>query len=52
MISNYSEFWDFYVHEHSKPLTRILHFVGTSLGLLLLSWLIWRAGARASTGAT
>ena len=36
MITTYSEFWDFYVREHSKPLTRILHFAGTSLGLILL----------------
>ena len=36
MITTYREFWDFYVQEHSKPATRGLHFVGTSLGLLLL----------------
>jgi len=40
MITNYSEFWDFYVQEHSKPLTRILHFIGTSLGILLLVWFV------------
>jgi hypothetical protein len=38
---NYDEFWDFYVREHSKPLTRLLHFIGTSLGLLLLAWSLW-----------
>ena len=37
---NYSEFWDFYVSEHSLPLTRALHFAGTSLGLILMFWLI------------
>jgi len=42
MITTYREFWDFYVQEHSKPATRALHFIGTSLGLLLLVWLIWR----------
>jgi hypothetical protein len=42
MITNYEEFWDFYVQEHSKPLTRVLHFAGTSLGLLLLAWFLWR----------
>ena len=42
MIDNYRDFWDFYVQEHSQPLTRFLHFVGTTLGLLLLACLIWR----------
>ena len=42
MIETYSEFWDFYVQEHSKPATRYLHFAGTSLGLILLVWLIGR----------
>lgn len=45
-ISNYPEFWDFYVAEHSQPLTRLFHFVGTMLGLVLLAWIIqsgnWR----------
>lgn len=41
MITNYEEFWEFYVQEHSKPATRVLHFVGTSLGLLLLGWFVW-----------
>lgn len=41
MIRNYSDFWDFYVREHSKPATRWLHFIGTSLGILLLAFFIW-----------
>lgn len=41
MITNYGEFWDFYVQEHSKPMTRALHFIGTSLGLVLLGWFVW-----------
>lgn len=36
MIKTYAEFWAFYVSEHSRPLTRILHFAGTALGLALL----------------
>ena len=39
---NYTEFWDFYVQEHSKPLTRLLHFAGTSLGIILLVFFIAR----------
>ena len=42
-IKTYSEFWDYYVREHSQPLTRYLHFVGTMLGLVLLVW-IFRSG--------
>lgn len=42
MIASYSEFWDFYVREHSKRATRVLHFIGTSLGVILLAWFIWR----------
>lgn len=42
MIETYAEFWDFYVAEHSKRTTRVLHFAGTSLGLLLLAWFVWR----------
>ena len=40
MITNYTEFWDFYVLEHSKPMTRVLHFIGTSLSIVLLIWLV------------
>jgi hypothetical protein len=39
-IKTYTEFWDFYVAEHSQPLTRLFHFVGTALGLILLVWVV------------
>jgi hypothetical protein len=35
-ISNFDEFWLFYVREHSNPLNRQLHFLGSSLGLVCL----------------
>ena len=38
----YTEFWDFYVSEHSLPLTRLLHFVGTTFGIALLVFFIAR----------
>jgi len=36
---SFSEFWPFYVCEHGTPLTRLLHFIGTStvFPLVLLS---------------
>ena len=39
-IKNYSDFWDFYVQEHSKPLTRALHLIGTLLGIALVVYFI------------
>ncbi|PYS98807.1 MAG: DUF962 domain-containing protein [Acidobacteria bacterium] len=40
MITSYDEFWNFYVQEHSKPMTRVLHFVGTTLGIILLVYFV------------
>jgi hypothetical protein len=42
MITNYAEFWDFYVSEHSQPMTRVLHFIGTSLGIALAVFFVAR----------
>lgn len=39
-IKTYAEFWDFYVLEHSQPMTRYLHFIGTLLGTVALIWVI------------
>ena len=30
-LSSYEEFWPYYVSEHMQPITRRLHFVGTTL---------------------
>ncbi len=43
----YSAFFDFYLSEHADPLTRALHYIGSTCGIaaliltLLTGWLWW-----------
>lgn len=35
---SFSEFYPYYLEEHSNPLCRALHYVGSSLVLAVLAW--------------
>ncbi len=33
----YADFWPHYLREHARPQTRLLHFIGTALAIILLA---------------
>lgn len=35
-IALYQDFWPYYLREHAKPATRLIHYFGTSLVLLCI----------------
>ena len=36
-IKSYREFWPIYIAQHGRPATRLLHFIGTSGALALIT---------------
>ena len=36
-ITSYREFWPIYIAQHGRPATRLLHFIGTSGALALIT---------------
>ena len=39
-FNSFADFWPHYVNEHSQPATRLLHMIGTFLGLALMVYFI------------
>jgi hypothetical protein len=35
-FTGFAGFWPFYVGEHREPMNRMMHFIGSSLGLVCL----------------
>ena len=40
LYKNFTEFYPFYLKEHAEPTNRTLHFIGTSLVILLLTYIV------------
>ncbi|MEW6735480.1 MAG: DUF962 domain-containing protein [Acidobacteriota bacterium] len=42
-FQSFEEFWPFYIREHSLSTTRVLHFIGTTCGLIAIMLLVMTA---------
>ena len=45
-IKTFREFYQFYLSEHGKPMTRIFHFIGTFLIFVVIVYVIWSGKER------
>ena len=45
-ISNFKDFYQFYLTEHSKLMTRVFHFVGTALLFVVIGYVIYSGKER------
>lgn len=41
-FDSFRSFYPFYLEEHRNPVCRRLHFIGTTLVLLVIAWSTWR----------
>lgn len=41
-FDSFRSFYPFYLEEHRNPVCRRLHFIGTTLVLLVIAWSAWR----------
>jgi hypothetical protein len=39
-FNSFSEFYPFYLQQHSDPVCRLLHYIGSTLVLLSFAWIV------------
>ena len=40
-FKNFKEFYPFYLSQHSNKVNRVLHRIGTCIGVVSVLWIIW-----------